>query len=168
MAIDGAPCSDGVLEQVASRPWLADSEIEVDQAPIRVLRAERVLAVTGIPVRGQVLDGDPEHAIIDEAERWDADLIVMGSHGFGPGTPRDLGPISNGVALHAYRSVEIVRCPHAAVEGHAVPDAARSARAASRCVNVRPSWSFQRVAQGRRRPAVELSLQMNPSRSLAR
>jgi nucleotide-binding universal stress UspA family protein len=143
VAVDGSPCSDRALQSVASRPWPAGSEIEVisvvhtrvptfpdpelmieaahvdmlaadrERAPIRVLRAERCLSTTGIPVRGRVLEGNPETAIIEEAERWNADLIVVGSHGFGPLTRVVLGSTSNAVALHAHRSVEIVRCPHA-------------------------------------------------------
>jgi nucleotide-binding universal stress UspA family protein len=154
VAIDGSPCSDDVLGHVASRLWPAGSEIKIvsvvhtnvparppselvtdaaatdaldrDRAPIRVLRAEHLLAATGIPVHGQVLDGDPEQAIVDEAERWNADLIVVGSHGFGPRTPHVLGPISSGVAQHAHRSVEIVHCSEAEATGDAVPQAATS------------------------------------------
>lgn len=53
--------------------------------------------------------GTPEEAILDEAEKWDADLIVVGSHGF-KGLDRFLlGSVSHDVAIHAPCSVEIVR-----------------------------------------------------------
>jgi nucleotide-binding universal stress UspA family protein len=52
--------------------------------------------------------------ILEEAERWQADLIVVGSHGFGPVKRRLLGSVSQAIALHAHYSVEIVRCPHPA------------------------------------------------------
>ena len=49
----------------------------------------------------------------DEAARWQADLIVLGSHGFGVVKRRLLGSVAQAVALQAPCSVEIVRCPDA-------------------------------------------------------
>ncbi len=83
------------------------------RAPGRVQRAERCVAGRpGVSVTTKVLEGDPAEAILDEAERWDADLIVVGSHGFGRLKRRLLGSVSQDLALHARCSVEIVRCPH--------------------------------------------------------
>lgn len=55
--------------------------------------------------------GDVRERIIDAAEAWHADLIVLGSHG-----PRNiqrflLGSVAESVARHARCSVEIVRRP---------------------------------------------------------
>jgi nucleotide-binding universal stress UspA family protein len=47
--------------------------------------------------------------IIDEAERWGADLILVGSHGNGPGGRFLLGSVAQAVALYAPCSVEIAR-----------------------------------------------------------
>jgi nucleotide-binding universal stress UspA family protein len=47
--------------------------------------------------------------ILDEAERWDADLIVLGSHGYNGWQRFLLGSVSHAVATHAHCSVEIVR-----------------------------------------------------------
>ena len=91
--------------------------LEADRlrAPLRVQRAERCLTGTpGVAVTSRVLEGAPEDAILDEADRWQADVIVLGSHGYGPMKRRLLGSVSQAVALHAPCSVEIVRCPHAA------------------------------------------------------
>lgn len=88
-------------------------EAERQRAPARVQRAERCLATaSGVSVSGRILEGHPQEALIEEAERWHADLIVVGSHGYGPVRRRLLGSVSQGVALHAPCSVEIVRCPH--------------------------------------------------------
>ena len=38
--------------------------------------------VTKLPVDSQILYESPRDAIIEEAERWEADLIVVGSHGY--------------------------------------------------------------------------------------
>jgi nucleotide-binding universal stress UspA family protein len=55
------------------------------------------------------LVGPPARAILDEAERWGADLVVVGSHGRTMFGRLLLGSVSNAVALHAPCSVEIVR-----------------------------------------------------------
>jgi nucleotide-binding universal stress UspA family protein len=57
----------------------------------------------------EILEGPPKHVICEEAERWGADLILLGSHGYGPAKRFLLGSISHAVALHAPCSVEIVR-----------------------------------------------------------
>ena len=57
----------------------------------------------------QVLAGSPQFAILEEAERWRADLIVVGSHGYGTWHRLVLGSVSQAVVLHARCSVEVVR-----------------------------------------------------------
>ncbi len=63
----------------------------------------------GLKVTTEVLEGSPKKMIVEEAERWGADLIMMGSHGYGPTTRFLLGSVAQAVALHAPCSVEIVR-----------------------------------------------------------
>ena len=60
-------------------------------------------------VTGQILPGPPSSAILEEAERWKADLIVVGSHGYGTWHRLVLGSVSQAVVLHAKCSVEVVR-----------------------------------------------------------
>jgi nucleotide-binding universal stress UspA family protein len=60
-------------------------------------------------VTGQILAGPPSSAILEEAERWGADLIVVGSHGYGTWHRLVLGSVSQAVVLHAKCSVEVVR-----------------------------------------------------------
>jgi nucleotide-binding universal stress UspA family protein len=45
--------------------------------------ATKFNAVDGSPIKvaAEVLRGEPKEIILDEAERWGADLIVVGSHG---------------------------------------------------------------------------------------
>lgn len=60
-------------------------------------------------VSSSVEEGDARDAILNYAERWPADLIVVGSHGR-KGLDRFLiGSVSEAVARHARCSVEIVR-----------------------------------------------------------
>jgi len=60
-------------------------------------------------VTPKLLIGKPTEAILDEAEQWGADLIVVGSRGHGPVKRFFLGSVSLAIALHASCSVEIVR-----------------------------------------------------------
>ena len=48
---------------------------------------------------------------MEEAEKWGADLIVMGSRGLGAWNRLLLGSVSDSVVHHAKSSVEIVRRP---------------------------------------------------------
>ena len=60
-------------------------------------------------VSTQVLKGSPKRTIVEEAESWGADLIVVGSHGYRSWERMLLGSVSQAVAAHAKCSVEIVR-----------------------------------------------------------
>lgn len=55
-----------------------------------------------------LLDG-PREIILNEAEQWGADLIVLGSHGRRGSERFFLGSVSEGVATRARCSVEVVR-----------------------------------------------------------
>lgn len=59
----------------------------------------------------EVLCGSPQRAIIEEAEKWGADLIVTGSHGYGFWERMFLGSVSNAIVHHAPCSVLVVRKP---------------------------------------------------------
>ena len=88
------------LEQIARE----QSELIVDAA---------VAALAGgldksLTVSGEVIQGLPREAILEEAERWNADLIVMGSHGYGAWRGFLLGSVSRAVVTQAKCSVEVV------------------------------------------------------------
>jgi nucleotide-binding universal stress UspA family protein len=77
----------------------------VDRAAARVRedQGDKLLVST------EIVKGHPKHAIIDAAEAFGADLIVVGSHGYRGLTKLWLGSVSQAVASHAKCSVEIVR-----------------------------------------------------------
>ena len=76
-----------------------------------VRRAEQTLRKAGYTVQTTVEEGDPRSKIIDQAAQWNADLIVLGSHGR-RGVDRFLmGSVSEAVVRHAPCSVEVVRMP---------------------------------------------------------
>ncbi len=56
-----------------------------------------------------VLSGSPAQTIVEEAENWGADLIVVGSHGYGFWERMFIGSVSNAVVHHAPCSVMVVR-----------------------------------------------------------
>jgi nucleotide-binding universal stress UspA family protein len=64
---------------------------------------------TALEIITKVVEGHPVSKILDEAESWGADLIVLGSHGYRGLKRFLLGSVSNAVASHAHCSVEIVR-----------------------------------------------------------
>ena len=74
-----------------------------------------LLAVDGSPysdavsLDGALLPGPARTVILDEAESWRADLIVVGSHGYRAWERFLLGSVSQAVVSHAKCSVEVVR-----------------------------------------------------------
>jgi nucleotide-binding universal stress UspA family protein len=84
-----------------------------EQATLSVKQAEteiRSLFPGGLlDVTTEVLDGSPPRVIVETAENWEADLIVIGSHGYGFWSRVMLGSVSNSVMHHAPCSVLVVR-----------------------------------------------------------
>ena len=62
-----------------------------------------------LSITTSVGNGSPKHIILNEAKKFNADLIVVGSHGHGIIGRFLLGSVSQSVALHAACSVLIVR-----------------------------------------------------------
>jgi nucleotide-binding universal stress UspA family protein len=72
-------------------------------------RAAEQVAREGVRVETLVREGDPGTEIIQEAESWPADLIVVGSHGHQGLKRLLLGSVAHYVTNHAPCSIEIVR-----------------------------------------------------------
>jgi len=80
-----------------------------EEAKALVAKAAAALRSAGINVTTAVVQGDAKSVILDDANAWGADLIVLGSHGR-KGLERFMvGSVSAAVLRHAHCSVEIVR-----------------------------------------------------------
>ena len=64
---------------------------------------------SNVTVSSVVEQGTPARCIVDTAASWDADLIVMGSHGRGFWGRMTLGSVSDAVIHHAPCSVLIAK-----------------------------------------------------------
>lgn len=86
-------------------------EAETKRAGDLVAKAAEELRAKGLKVTTVVEQGDPQSKIIEQAAKWRADFIVVGSHGHKGLEHFLLGGVSEGVARHAGCSVEIIRIP---------------------------------------------------------
>jgi nucleotide-binding universal stress UspA family protein len=140
LAVDGSPCSDVAIAQVAHLPLPAETIVHIVavETPIEATLLPRVPTTAfneivrqqraevarrlddavdtlqrlapGLTVLPKLLEGHPKDTIVNEAQRWGADLIVIGSHGYGPVRRFFLGSVSQFVAHHASCAVLIARC----------------------------------------------------------
>ena len=79
----------------------------IDNALVKLKTVEdKTLKITN-----EIIQGSPRQVIVDEAEKWGADLIFIGSRGLGAWSRLLLGSVSSAVVHHAKCSVEIVRTP---------------------------------------------------------
>jgi len=107
----------GTAQALFEPPFVDNAQLELQRAESMqraqnaVARSVEILSKTFSKVSESIsvlLDG-PQTVIIAEAEKTGADLIVVGSHGH-QGIERFLlGSVSEGVALHAHCSVEVIR-----------------------------------------------------------
>ena len=84
-------------------------ESQKQNAEALVLKAAELLRAHGLKVAATLEVGDPKSKILDVAEEWRADLIVVGSHGRRGFERFLMGSVSDAVARHAKCSVQIVR-----------------------------------------------------------
>jgi len=129
------------LRSVAKRPWPAGSEARVISVPeflslkefyylnareaddlaraseeeAAICAAKCVEGLSGsvlkLSANAPIVRDRVFQVILDEAEKWRADLIVLGSHGRSGFDRMVMGSVSESVALHSRCSVEVVRRP---------------------------------------------------------
>jgi nucleotide-binding universal stress UspA family protein len=139
LAVDGSDCSEDTVAAVVSRPWPKGTLVRVLSVvpPILVLTPEMAiyssesldkeqqdatesakqftsrvsdwLRSSGLPSETTVRSGEPRSVILEEAQGWDADLVVVGSHGHKGFKRWLLGSVAQSVVSNAGCSVEVVR-----------------------------------------------------------
>jgi nucleotide-binding universal stress UspA family protein len=140
LAIDGSKCSEDTATAIAQqlRPdgaevrvlhvseptWLA---VDYELGQVQEIQAAReeglkrgkeivesikpLLAQAGFAVTTAFEEGDPRFAITEYAAQWNADLLVVGSHGRRGLGRLLIGSVAEYVARHAHCTVLIVRIP---------------------------------------------------------
>jgi nucleotide-binding universal stress UspA family protein len=86
--------------------WLATASAAAQQVAEKAAAVARELGVAEVTPRS--VASEPADAILDEAEDWKADLIVVGSVGMRSRSRFLLGSVPNNVAHHAPCDVFIV------------------------------------------------------------
>ncbi len=138
LAIDGSTVSDDAIDEVRRRPWPTPSTVRIlsviqpytppatevvlagatiddiqqrqsAEAERHTVAAGERIAAPGLTVETAVREGDPRTVIVDDADAWHADLIVVGSHGRTGLKRLVLGSVAQSVVAHAHCSVEVVR-----------------------------------------------------------
>jgi nucleotide-binding universal stress UspA family protein len=138
LAVDGSAASQAAIDETTQRPWPQPSTVRVISAvhpyvpaavefvPAAVTpqdivqqqenHAKQITAdaadrirKSGLSVETMVRQGDPRTVIVDEANEWGANLIVVGSHGRTGLQRLLLGSVAQAVVAHAPCSVEVVR-----------------------------------------------------------
>ena len=122
LATDGSETSKAAAKALAGRPWPDGSEFRIVTVEepwlirsastiLKVDSAEEILASAGLKATAARLAGNPKEVILEEAKKWNADLIVVGSHGQRGFKRLLLGSVSEAIAMNAPCSVVVVRDP---------------------------------------------------------
>jgi nucleotide-binding universal stress UspA family protein len=139
LAVDNSEYSVEAIKEVAKRPWPPGTIVRVisvvepipppavelwydasgsleqvqqemtNRATALTKKASERLNKKGFKTETAVREGDARSVIVDEARKWSADLIVLGSHGYTGIKRLLLGSVASSVVSHAPCSVEIVR-----------------------------------------------------------
>ena len=129
LAIDHSVSSETAVSEVVARPWATASKVcvlSVVEPPLLLVipaivqtateaaqalvknAADRLIA-QGLETSTHVIQDNPRTGIVDYAENWGADLIVVGSHGQSAISRFLMGSVAQAVVRHARCSVEVVR-----------------------------------------------------------
>jgi nucleotide-binding universal stress UspA family protein len=130
---DGSSISLDAMRVIARRTWPAGSRARivtaVDGWLVAALESEEatgekgardraatlpdlaagLLGDAGLRVETATIDGDPKRVLVEEAERWGADAILLGARGRSGLSRLLLGSVALSTAARAACSVEIVR-----------------------------------------------------------
>ena len=177
LAIDSSELSEAVVSEVERRPWAPGTEVcvltvidllaltsavgylepfiksENEAARTLVETVASRLERRNLKTSTMAVEGYPGTTVVEQADKWGADFVFVGSHGHGGFVRFLLGSIAKAVVQNAGCSVEIVRHPkhdrdHPDYEKHASPsdsmrillatDGSEYSAAAARSLAARP------------------------------
>lgn len=96
--------------QAAEVVQTVEAEMQL-RAVDAVVQAQEILRQAGVQwtEKAHPISGDPKRVIVEEASKWGATMIVVGSHGRHGIDRLMMGSVSEFVATHAHCSVEVIR-----------------------------------------------------------
>jgi nucleotide-binding universal stress UspA family protein len=129
VGIDGSPSAAAAVAAIAARSWKSGTQIRLVTAldwtlavllrytdadhdaasAARRLLQDEAAKLHGLEVSTAVIEGNPKHALLEEAERWNADCVFVGAQGLRGIERLLLGSVSSAIAARAHCSVEVVR-----------------------------------------------------------
>ena len=133
LAIDSSVLSEAVVSEVERRPWPPETNVcvltvidllaltsavgylepfiksENEAARALVHSVAERLAGRGLQTTASAVEGYPGTSIVEEATKWGADFVFVGSHGHSGFVRFLLGSIAKAVVQNVPCSVEIVR-----------------------------------------------------------
>ena len=130
-AIDSSPFSQQVLDEIARRPWPAETTVCIlhvidwaqlpssaslsqmlkQSASLLVESAAKRLCKVGLHTTTKIMEGHPRIAVPDYAKKCRADFVLVGSHGASGFVRFLLGSVAQAALRRSPCSVEIVRGP---------------------------------------------------------
>jgi nucleotide-binding universal stress UspA family protein len=127
IGVDGSLLAEEAVKMFVSRNWPPGTEARVvtsinpmhdypigeeEKAALGYyLQRPSLARLSGskLTVTSVVIDGPPRQSILEEAEKWQADLIMLGAKGHSRLSRLLLGSVSTAVTARAHCSVEIAR-----------------------------------------------------------
>lgn len=138
IGVDESPFSTAAIEHLKTLPWPKGTRFRVVSASPPIFpvageampdviaqviaqqdrfhqdMAERAMASlreAGFTAEAAMVSGDPRSVLVEEARRWKADILAVGSHGRSGLKRVVLGSVAEHVTRHAPCSVLIVKQP---------------------------------------------------------
>lgn len=117
IGVDGSAGAERAVRAVSARTWASGAKVRVvtvDEGQVKAYTmaesAQEELRSAGLVASREIKEGDPLHALIEEARAWGTHCIFVGSRGLsGMNEASGLGRVSAGLVTGAHCSVEVVR-----------------------------------------------------------
>lgn len=137
IALDGSLHAEKILNMVAKKYWPPQSEIRVvivvgkrsqwDEQEQYLRQCTVILdsrldslkkKLKGMKISGVVLEGKASQEILKEAKQWQAEKIIIGSHGDTGIRPDDVNSVAAEIVNESPCSVEVMKLQKEAVQSN--------------------------------------------------